>query len=516
MATILAFGPFQLDGDAGILFYNAKPTPLGQRAVALLALLVKQAGAPVSKQALIEAAWPAQAIEESNLSVQIAAVRRVFEDLAGGAGWIETLPRRGYRYVGPAVANGSGSDADPPGSRSLALPDKPSVAVLPFSNLAGDTEQDYFTDGMVADIITGLSRINWLFVIARNSTFTYKGRAVDVKQVGRELGVRYVLEGSVRKFVGSLRVTGQLIDASTGAHVWAERYDRRSDDIFALQDDIAQSVVGAIAPSVRRAEIDRVKRKRPDSLDAYDLVLRAQSDVDSGMPAQVTRALVLLERALALEPDYALAHGNTAMCHHCLFLRGGLQEASRAASVRHARSAIIHGQDDALALTLAGFSIGMDGHDRAAAFTALEAALAISPSSALTYILGSVILGWGGEAERAIEWSERGMRLSPFDPWAFAAFDAQAMSHFLRGRYDEACRAAYRSVQSNPAHSITYVQLAAALAKLGRLQEAKVAAARVLELHPTFRYSRQFAGVNCAPALAEILGDALGAAGLPE
>ena len=516
MATILAFGPFQLDGGAGILFHNARPTPLGHRAVALLALLVKQAGAPVSKQALIEAAWPGQAIEDSNLTVQIAAVRRVFEDLAGGAGWIETLPRRGYRYVGPAVADCPGWDTDPPASPSLALPDKPSVAVLPFSNLGGDAEQDYFTDGMVDDIITGLSRINWLFVIARNSTFTYKGRAVEVKQIGRELGVRYVLEGSVRKLRDSVRITGQLIDASTGAHVWAERFDRSSDDIFALQDDVALSVVGAIAPSVRRAEIDRVKRKRPDSLDAYDLVLRAQPDVDSGMPAQVTRALILLQRALALDPDYALAHGNAAMCHHCLFLRAGLQEVDRAASVRHARSAIMHGQDDALALTLAGFSIGMDGHDRAAAFTALEAALAISPSSALTYILGSVILGWGGEAERAIEWSERGMRLSPFDTWAFAAFDAQAMSHLLCGRYDEACRAAYRSVQANPAHSITYVQLAAALAKLGRLEEANAAAARVLELHPTFRYSRQFAGVNCAPALAECLGDALRAAGLPE
>src|SRR4029079_17798973 len=281
--------------------------------------------------------------------------------------------------------------------------------------------------------------------------------------------------GSVRRLDDTVRITGQLIDASTGAHVWAERYDRSSNDIFALQDDVALSVVGAPAPSVRRAEIDRVKRKRPDSLDAYDLVLRAQPDVDSGMPAQVTRALVLLERALALEPDYALAHGNAAMCHHCLFLRAGLQDVNCAASVRHARSAIIHGQDDAQALTLAGFSIGMDGHDRGAAFTALEAALALSPSSALTYILGSVIFGWAGEAERAIEWSERGVRLSPFDPWAFAAFDAQAMSHLLRGRYEDACRAAYRSVQANPAHSITYVQLTAALAKLGRLDEAREA-----------------------------------------
>ena len=359
-------------------------------------------------------------------------------------------------------------------------------------------------------------RINWLFVIARNSTFTYKGRAVDVKRVGRELGVRYVLEGSVRKSGGSVRVTGQMIDASTGAHVWAERYDRSSNDVFALQDEIAQSAVGAIAPSLRRAEIDRVKRKRPDSLDGYDLVLRAQMDVDSGMPERVARALIPLERAIELDPAYALMHGNAAMCHHCLFLRAGLLETNRAASIHHARSAILHGQDDAAALTLAGFSIGMDGHDRGAAFIAFEAALAISPSSALTYILGSVILGWGGEAERAIEWSERGMRLSPFDSWAFAAFDAQTMGHFLRGRYEEACRAAYKSVQANPAHSITYVQLAGALAKLGRLEEARAAATRVLELHPTFRYSRQFAGVNCTPELAASLGDAPHAAGLPE
>ncbi len=514
MRLSLAFGPFRIDRGAGILFHGDQPTPLGQRAAALLALLVEQAGKPVSKQALIEAAWPAQAIEDSNLTVQIAAVRRVLETMAGGGRWIETLSRRGYRYVGPEVAI-DGGDAEQ-ATASLELPGKPSVAVLPFSNMSGDPGQDYFADGVVDDIITGLARINWLFVIARNSSFTYKGRAVDVRQVGRELGVRYVLEGSVRKAGGTVRVTGQMIDVSTGAHVWAERFDRASDDIFALQDDIALAAVAAIAPSLRRAEIERVKRKRPDSLDAYDLVLRAQQDVDSGMPERVTKALMLLGRAIELDPAYALAHGNAAMCHHCLFLRAGLREANRAASIHHARQAILHGQDDAAALTLAGFSLGMDGHDRKAAFTALEAALAISPSSALTYILGGVILGWGGEAEEAIKWSERGMRLSPFDPWAFAAFDAQAMSHLLRGRYDDACRAAYKSVQANPAHSITYVQLAAALAMLGRLDEARAAAARVRELHPAFRYGRQFAAVNCAPALAQCLGEALQAAGLPE
>ncbi len=402
MATIHEFGPFRLDADAGILFHGNNPVDLGQRAVTLLQLLLQQAGAPVSKEALIEAAWPGLAVEDSNLTVQIAAIRRVFEETAAGASWIETLPRRGYRYVGPPTAAASATDEA--GSPALPLPDKPSIAVLPFQNMSGDPQQEYFADGVVDDIITGLSRIKWLFVIARNSTFTYKGRAVDVKQVGRDLGVRYVLEGSVRKAEDRVRITGQLVDAATGVHVWAERYDRKFGDIFALQDEITLSVVGALEPSLRQAEVERVKRKRPDSLDAYDLVLQTQPDVYSGMPERATKALVLLERALALDPAYSLAHAFAAMCHHCLFLRAGLREESRAASIRHAREAIAHGPDDALALTFAAFSIGMDGHDHAAAFTALEAALAISPSSALTYNVGGVMYGWAGEAKRAIEW----------------------------------------------------------------------------------------------------------------
>jgi TolB-like protein/Tfp pilus assembly protein PilF len=388
--------------------------------------------------------------------------------------------------------------------------------VLPFANMSDDAAQDYFADGMVEDIISGLSRVKRLFVIARNSSFTYKGKSIDIKQVGRELGVRYVLEGSVRKSGDNLRITGQLVDATTGAHVWAERYDRKIEDIFALQDEMTISIVGAIVPSLRRVEAERVKRKRPESLDAYDLVMQAQADVDSGLPDRAPRALALIDRALEIDPGYAIAHAYAAISYHNKFLRGGLQEADREASIRHAQAAILHGQDDAIALTFAGFAIGMDAHDRAAARTAFESALAVSPSSALTYIMGSVVLAWGGDAERAIDWSERGMRLSPFDQWAFAAYDAQAMGHFHVGQFEQALQAAYKSVQANPAHSITHVQLAAALAKLGRLDEAKAAAAKVLELQPNFRFSRQFAGVGCDPKLAASLGDALRTAGLPE
>lgn len=399
---------------------------------------------------------------------------------------------------------------------ALSLPDRASIAVLPFQNMSGDPEQDYFTDGMVEDIITGLSRIKWLFVIARNSTFAYKGRAVDVKQVGRELGVRYVLEGSVRKAADRVRITGQLIDVATGAHVWAERYDRKADDIFALQDEITLSVVGAIEPNLRLAEVERAKRKRPDSLDAYDLVLQALPDVYSRMPEQAKRALVLLERALALDPTYALAHGCAAQCHHAIFLRGGHRLENHEAAIRHAQTAIVHGQDDAVALSLAAFSIGMEGHDRAAAFAAFDAALAVSPSSALAYILGSVILALAGEAERAIDWGERGLRLSPLDPWRSSAHFAFSIAKFHRGQYEEAAADARKAVQSSPGFSIPYVSLAAALAKLGRLQEAKAAAARALELQPVFRFNGFLTGVNCEPTLASTLSEALRAAGLPE
>ena len=500
------FGTFVLDADTGALLSGGEPSLLGQRGAALLRLLLERATSPVSKDALIEAAWPGLAVEDSNLTVQIAAIRRVLEQ-GGGGRWIETLPRRGYRYVGPPITR---ADAIP---ATLTVPERPSIAVLPFEQ-SGETA--WFADGIVDDIITGLSRIRWLFVIARSSSFVWRGRAADVKQVGRDLGVRYVLQGSVRRAEDRVRINAQLADATSGAQIWAERYDRTTGDLFAVQDEIALAVIGAIEPSLRRAEAERIHRKRPDSLDAYELVLRAQADVDSGMHERSTAALPLLKRALDLDPAYALAHGLVAIAYHNLFLRTGLKEENRLAAVRHAHKAMEHGRDDARALTCAGFSLGMDAHDRQAAFVAFEAALALSPSTALAWILGSVVAAWAGDAERAIDWSERGMRLSPFDPWAFAAYDAQALGHFHRDRFAEAAAAAYKSNLANPAHSITWVQLAASLAALGRVEEARSAASRVLELQPTFRIAGQFAGVACAPELALKLGKTLRAAGLPE
>src|SRR6476469_5625072 len=241
MTAIYAFGPFRLDVAAGILFRGAEPVALGQRAIALLQILVEGGGNPISKDRLIESAWPGLAIEESKLAVQIAALRRVFAEEPGGDSWIKTLPRRGYRYVGPiAVKEQENQGAAGNEQPDLAPPDKPSLAVMPFTNMSGDPEQEYFADGMVEEIITGLSRIKSFFVIARNSSFTYKGRAVDVRQVGRELGVRYVLEGSIRKAGPRVRIIGQLIDATTGHHVWANRFDGELSDIFELQDRVTE------------------------------------------------------------------------------------------------------------------------------------------------------------------------------------------------------------------------------------------------------------------------------------
>ena len=406
---------------------------------------------------------------------------------------------------------GGAADAQAP-----ALPDKPSIAVLPFQNMSGDPEQEYFADGMVEDIITGLSRIKWIFVIARNSTFTYKGRSVDIKRVGRELGVRYVLEGSVRKTRDRVRITAQLIDAETGAHVWAERYDRAMDDIFALQDEITLSAVAAIEPSMRQAEIERAKRKRPENLDAYDFVLRATPLADTGMPDGASQALSFLEKALSIDPEYALAHGQAAFCHEILFIRAGRREENRAAAIRHAHTAVALGPDDAPALVYGGIAIGLVEHDRALANEVFETALAVSPSAAWAYLWGALILGWGGEAERAIEWGERGIRLSPFDPWIAAALHGICMGHFLRGRYEDAATAVRRAIRSKPGFSISHMFLAAALAKLGRMDEAKTAAERVLQLQPNFSSSGQCAGIGCAPALAGPLIEAMRAAGLPE
>ncbi|WP_137933622.1 winged helix-turn-helix domain-containing protein [Mesorhizobium comanense] len=508
------FEDFALDGDRRELRRGDDLISVEPQVFDLLQYLVRNRDRVVSKDDLVDAVWQGRIVSDATLASRVNALRSALRDSGEEQRLVRTILRRGFRFVGAVREEGHAGAAARP-APCPELPDRPSIAVLPFANMSGDAEQDYFADGMVEDIITGLARIRWLFVIARNSSFTYKGRAVDVKQVGRELGVRYVLEGSVRKVGGRVRITGQLIDAEDGSHLWAERYDRELTDVFALQDEITISVVAAIEPNLRRAEIERVRRRRPDSLDAYDLFLRALPDVYTFMPQGAAKGLPLLDQALAIEPSYALAHGFAAWAHQTLFIRGGMRAEHREKASRHAHAAIEHGSGDAMALALAGFTIGLVEHDRRLADEAFSQALALSASCAFVYTFGCVPVAYGGDAARAIDWCEQALRLNPLDAMNCVPQGMIGFGNFLAGRDEQAIAAGRRAVEMNPGFSILHGWLAAPLARLGRIEEAKASAARLLSLDPHFTIGRWSAAVGLAPAIASDVTDALRKAGLP-
>jgi adenylate cyclase len=400
-------------------------------------------------------------------------------------------------------------------SARLALPDKPSIAVLPFQNMSDDPKQEYFVDGMVEDIITGLSRIKWLFVIARNSSFVYKGAAVDVRQVGRELGVRYVLEGGVRKAGNRLRITAQLIEAETGAHLWADRYDGALEDVFDLQDQVTERVVGVVEPSLRQSEIERSRRKRPENLDAYDLYLRALPHMASIMPADARIAAGFLEDALKLDPNYAAAHALLAWCHEIFFARAGFDEGDKTAGVAHARAVIASGADDATALAIAAFAITMLSKDHATALSAVERALSLNPSCATALYFGALIYAFAGHPAAAIANGNRALRLSPFDPFASFAYSALGAAAVQEARYDEAASHFAKAVQANPRFSSLYFFQATSLALAGRQEEARPIVRRLLELEPGFRTRVAFE-VGMARTVADKFVEGARLLGLPE
>jgi len=400
-------------------------------------------------------------------------------------------------------------------SPQLALPDKPSIAVLAFQNMSGDPEQEYFADGMAEDIITGLSRIKWLFVIARNSSFVYKGKAVDVRQVGRELGVRYVLEGGVRKAGDRLRITAQLLEAETGAHLWADRYDGALEDVFDLQDRITDSVVGIVEPSLRRTEIERSRRKRPENLDAYDLYLRAVPHMATVMPADARIAAGLLEDALRLDPHYAAAQALLAWCHEIFFARAGLDEADKTAGTEHARAVIASGTDDATALAIAAFAITMLSKDHATALSAIDRALSLNASCAMALYFGAYINAVSGEPATATIHANRALRLSPFDPLAFMAHAAFGVAAVQEAHYDEAASHFAKAVQANPRFSTLCFFQVASMALAGRKEEARSMVQRLLELEPGFRLRVVFE-VGIVRAVADRFAEGARILGLPE
>jgi adenylate cyclase len=403
-------------------------------------------------------------------------------------------------------------------STILALPDKPSIAVLPFQNMGSDPEQEYFADGMVEEIITGLARIKWLFVIARNSSFAYKGKSPDIRQVGRELGVRYVLEGSVRKAGNRVRITGQLIEAENGAHVWADKFEGGLEDVFEVQDKVTDAVVGIIEPNVQRAEIDRARRKRPESLGAYDLYLRALPYFRSIMPADANIGVSLLEQALKLDPSYAPAHAYMAWAMEIRFIRAGFNdEADKIEGERHARLALAHGSDDSMALSVAALVILHLGNDFDAASAAISRALSLNPSCAAAFYWGAHIHGFSGDLAIAEDYAHRALRLSPFDPVSFNAYLSLGCVRARQRHFDDAAAFFARAVQINPRFNSLYAFQIAALAMIDRTDEAKSVAKRLLELEPNFRIGPIFVSlVFLHPELLNWLAEGLRKAGLPE
>ncbi len=510
----VSFGPFRLDFGQRVLLRDGKPVRLGSRALDILCVLASAKGDLVTKDALMAAVWPGQIVEENVIQVHVSALRKAFDKDRSGRDYIATVPGRGYRLSGitspPSPMQGEADTVRGPG-----LLEGRSIAVLPFQNMSSDPEQEYFADGMVEDIIAGLSRITWLSVIARNSSFTYKGRAIDVKQVGRDLGVRYVLEGSVRKVENRARVTVQLVDAETGLHLWVERYDRQLDDIFALQDEIAMSVVGTIEPNLRKAELERIRRKRPDSLDAYDLVLQAMPHAYSHMPEEAAVAIPLLEKALEIEPGYAAAHAPLALCYHARYGRAGLREEDRVAAVRHARAAIAGGGDDAIALGIAGFVIAIDERDPATALELFDRALALSNSNLLSLSCSALALSWMGKTDVAIERAQRALRLSPFDPLNYLSYNALAISYFHLKQYEKSRDAARRSIKSNPKFGMSHAFLAAALARLGCDEEAKFAAQQAVVCDPNFSIRKFSVAAGFEPRVYAPFADAWQEVGIP-
>lgn len=465
MSTIHEFGPYRLDADAGMLFRGSEPVALGRRAVTLLRLLVERAGAPVSKDALMEAAWPGLAIEESNLTVQIAALRKTFAGIDGSKAWIETLPRRGYRYVGPPVATDykAGLIASP----MPAVSDKPSLAVLPFSNLSSDPGQDYFSDGITTDIIAELSRFRSLFVVACHSSFAYRETKTDIKQVGRELGVSYVADGSVRRIGNRVRVTVQLLDAATGYHLWAERYERELDDIFALQDEIVRAIVAALPGRLEHAGREMARGKPTSSITAYDLVLLGNERWRQLTVKDMAEARAHFRNAVGLDGQYARAHVNIAWTIVCdVFLESPAAPTLEEA-LREMETAL--GIDDGDAWSHGVFAqLLFLRHEDDKAEIHFNRALALNPNDAdVAAVFANILVYWGRWRE-ALVWIGVAKRLNPFPPNLYHWYHALAL--YSAREYEQATKAL---IEARALDRWSHGLLAACYAQMGKLAEAQ-------------------------------------------
>jgi TolB-like protein/Tfp pilus assembly protein PilF len=514
------FEEYAFDTDRRELHRGANLIPVAPQVFDLIDYLIRNRERVVSKDDIIKVIWNGRSVSDAALTTRLNA-RTAFGDSGEDQRLIKTLPRKGYRFVGavrevkePAGAAVADDQVEHQ-KADLALPDKPSIAVLPFENMSGDPEQEYFADGMVEEIITALSRFKSLFVIARHSSFTFKGKAVDIEEVRRRLGVRYVLEGAVRKASGKVRITGQLIDAVTGAHLWADRFERDLTDIFALQDEVALAVVSAVQPKMLQTEIEMATRRRPENLTAYDFFLRSMQQYYLTTRESVAEAIKLAHRALELDPRFSSAAALAGDCHASNVALGYAKDPEFDAkeAVRLARLALKLDDGDPDTLSrVAVISAGMVG-DSEAEIEMADRAVALNPNSWRTWNNRGWVYTLAGLPEEAIRSFERAIRMSPLDPLLHMTF--LGIGHALMGlrRFDEAIIVLKKALRQNPSFMPACRGLASAFAHLGREAEAHAAAARLLEIDPAFTISAHIARV---PKSSKLFIEGLRKAGLPE
>jgi TolB-like protein len=539
--AVYGFEGFTLDLVRGALLGpDGAERPLRPKSFALLRHMVENAGRLIEREEILEAVWPGLFVTEDSIGQCLKDVRRALGDDAQRL--LRTLPRRGCIFAAEVSRLDAASpllprdlaallaaplraapqaEAPPPAAAPEAegrpqpqRAARPMLVVLPFANMTGDPEQEYFADGITEDLTTALSHMRWFSVIARNSAFTYKGRAVDVRQVGRELGVGYVLEGSVRRTGGRVRITAQMVETEGGRHVWADRFDGDVADIFELQDRVTDAVAGAIEPSLRNAEIERTRSRPTGSLTAYDLYLRA-------LPQRLVvregndEALGLLRRAIALDPGFTAAKGAFTGAIVLRYSHGWATAAEVAEGLRCARDVAEGGagEDDPTALAWAGHGLTYFTKDHNAGYGAVERAVLLAPNSAMVLMLGGWNRTYVGDAPTAIARIERAIRLSPLDPAMFYLTTALGYALFAGGRYAEAAECAQRAARERPTYLVAHRVLAASLAQAGRPEQAREAVRGILALAPGYTV----AAARAHTALRDpALFDGLRMAGLPE
>jgi TolB-like protein len=508
----VAFGSFVFDRASGTLRQAGTIVPLGGRGAALLEALLEAKGGVVTKAALMEQVWPDTLVEDGNLTAQIAILRKVLGPMRDGQRWITTVSRVGYRLAHAAAEFDAATEAS----------GKPSIAVLPFVNLSSDAEQDYFVDGMIDDLITALSRFKTFAVVARNSSFVYKNRAVDVREVARALGVRYVLEGSVRRAKRQVRVSAQLIEGASGAHLWAENFDGVLEDVFDFQDRITETVVGIVEPQVRQAEIERARRKRPENLDAYDLYLQALPLMHQGQKVvcleDYDEAILLLDHAVALDPGFAPALAYAAWAHEKRLTRGGVAPPGvddAKATLALAERAVAADSNDAIVMVIAGVSLITVKNDAEGGFALIRRALSLNPNSQLVARVAGYAHFYCGGSDESIECFLRAAQLSPGVPERFTVLGCIARSHLAMGRSEEALAYSLRSLAGYTGFDFAHCVAAASYAHLGRLEEARAAAQRALSIWPALTIASLLGRIAKPEAQDRLLIEGLLKAGMP-